>query len=187
MRDKIALLVIDVQKGLFERSTPVYRADDLLDTISALVDRAHHTGAPVVYVQHANKANLKKRTDGWQLHPRLKPAEGDLIIHKRHGNAFEETGLDDELKARNVGCVAITGLVTHGCVKATCIGGEKLGYRVILVKDGHSSFSKQAGDLIEEWNRKLGEGVAELCLASEVDFGGSAVASSGCVGEKEAG
>jgi nicotinamidase-related amidase len=66
--------------------------------------------------------------------------------------------------------VAITGLVTHGCVKASCIGADELGYRVILVKDGHSSFSKEAADLIEKWNRKLGEGVAELCLASEVDF-----------------
>jgi nicotinamidase-related amidase len=96
MRDKTALLVIDVQKGLFERSTRVYRADDLLDTINALVGRAHHAGAPVVYVQHANKGNLKKGTDGWQLHPRLKPAEGDLVIQKQHGNAFEETELDHE-------------------------------------------------------------------------------------------
>ena len=36
------------------------------------------------------------------------------------------------------------GLVSNGCVKATCLGGIKNGYKVILVKDGHSNFNKNA-------------------------------------------
>jgi nicotinamidase-related amidase len=65
----------------------------------------------------------------------------------------------------------VTGLVTHGCVKATCMGAKDLGYEVILVKDGHSNFNKQAAKLIDEWNRKLGDGGAEPRLAEEIDFG----------------
>ena len=56
----------------------------------------------------------------------------------------------------------VTGLVTHGCVKATCLGALELGYAVVLAEDGHSSYSKDAARLVEEWNRKLGEAGAKV-------------------------
>jgi len=171
MRDNVALLIIDVQRGLFERPNPIYRANDLLEHINTLAERAHHAGVPVIYIQHANKTTLAKGSEAWQLHPGLQPAAQDVVIHKRHGNAFQETDLEDELKLRDIRSVVVTGLVTHGCVKATCMGAKDLGYEVILVKDGHSNFNKQAAKLIDEWNRKLGDGVAELRLAEEIDFG----------------
>jgi nicotinamidase-related amidase len=65
----------------------------------------------------------------------------------------------------------VTGLVTHGCVRATCIGAQELGYNVILVQDGHSSFSKQATKLIEEWNQKLSAKQIELRSTLEITFG----------------
>ena len=66
--------------------------------------------------------------------------------------------------------MVITGLVTHGCVKATCIGAKRQGYEVVLVKDGHSSFSKQAAKLRAEWNEKLSEGTVELGATEEIAF-----------------
>ncbi|MFZ2414275.1 MAG: isochorismatase family protein, partial [Candidatus Cryosericum sp.] len=63
------LLVIDVQRGLFEKSTPVYQGDLVLKNINALVDRAHAAGAPVFYVQHSTKTTLIEDSDAWQLHP----------------------------------------------------------------------------------------------------------------------
>ena len=166
----LALLVIDVQQGLFSKSTPIYKAEDLIQNITSLVDRAHRDGAPVFYIQHSDPRSLVKGSPGWQLHPQLQPSATDSIIHKQHGNAFEETGLDEALKSRNVTGVIVTGLVTHGCVRATCLGAQQLGYRVILVKDGHSSFSKQAAKLIEEWNQKLSAEKIELKSASEIEF-----------------
>lgn len=110
----------------------------------------------------------------WQLHPRLQPGENDLIVHKQHGNAFEDTPLYTELAGRGVGRVIVIGLVTHGCVKATCLGGLERGYAVVLAEDGHSSYSKDAARLIEEWNRKLGEAGAVVLPASRIGFGGHA-------------
>jgi nicotinamidase-related amidase len=161
-----ALLVIDVQHGLFRKSTPIYRAEPLLNTIATLIDRAHAAGALVVYIQHASDKVLPFGSADWQLHPRLHPGEGDLVVHKQHGNAFEDTSLHAELAGRGVGRVVVTGLVTHGCVKATCLGGLELGYEVVLAEDGHSSYSKDAARLIEEWNRKLGEAGAQVVPAS---------------------
>ena len=94
----------------------------------------------------------------------------DDIIHKQHGNAFEDTNLDELLKSKNITHLVVTGLVTHGCVKATCLGARDLGYEVLLVKDGHSSYSKDAARLIEEWNQKLSGQGCELIGASEIKF-----------------
>ena len=67
-------------------------------------------------------------------------------------------------------CIMIMGLVTHGCVKATCLGARQLGYDVTLVQDGHSSFSKDAGRMIDKWNRKLAAQDCDLITASQVTF-----------------
>jgi hypothetical protein len=40
------LLVIDVQQGLFRKSTPIYRAEPLLNTLTTLIERAHDAGVP---------------------------------------------------------------------------------------------------------------------------------------------
>jgi hypothetical protein len=111
-REGTALLVIDVQTALFERPTPIYKADNLLHNITALIQRAREAGVPVFYVQHANNSLLSEGSAGWQLHPQLQTMPPDDLIHKRHGSAFEETPLKGTLDARNVGTLVIAGLVT---------------------------------------------------------------------------
>ena len=169
-----ALLVIDVQQGLFRKSTPIYRAEPLLDTLAMLIERAHVADTLVIYIQHASDKVLPFGSEDWQLHPRLHPGEGDLIVPKQHGNAFEDTPLQAELTGRGIDRVVVTGLVTHGCVKATCLGALALGYAVVLAADGHSSYSKDAAQLIEEGNRKLGEAGARVMPAAEIALTGYA-------------
>lgn len=165
-----ALLVIDMQQGLFMKSTPVYNVDVLIRNITSLVDQAHHAGGPIFYFQHSDQRALIKGSKEWQLHPKLQPEDRDVLIFKQHGNAFEGTDLDEILKLKKIGNLVITGLVTHGCVKATCLGARQLGYQVTLVKDGHSSYSQKAAELIAEWNEKLGKERVELKNTAEIRF-----------------
>ena len=166
-----ALLVIDVQNGLFSRPTRIYKAQQLLENINCLCDQFAQKDGTVFFIQHSNQKLLIKDSEAWQFHPELKVDEKDLVIHKTHGNAFEETELKDELDARGINNLVITGLVTNGCVKATSIGGHDLGYRVVLVEDGHSTYIKTAPRLIKEWNRKLGQEIAEVHPTSEITLG----------------
>jgi nicotinamidase-related amidase len=166
--ERTALLVIDVQDGLFHKSTPIYQAEALLGNIRLLVERAHQTGTQVIYIQHSSDKVLPWGSPEWQLHPSMHLQAEDLLVHKQHGNAFEDTPLDGELRARNIQRLVISGLVTHGCVKATCQGALVQGYQVILVQDAHSSYSKDAARLIEEWNGKLKKEGAELRPARDV-------------------
>ena len=165
-----ALLVIDVQKGLFEKSTPIYQAHQLLLNINILINKARQEGVPVFFIQHSSEKFLEKGSDAWKLHPDIQPAGGETVIHKVHPNAFEATNLRGELKERGIDTLVVTGLVTHGCVKATCLGALEEGYRVRLVSDGHSSYSKDAPQLIHKWNTELSRKGAELIEAINIRF-----------------
>ena len=148
----------------------IHNAEHLLHNLTALIGGARRAGVPVLYVQHVNDGALARGSDAWRLHPRNQPLPTEPIVHKRHGNAFEETVLRHELDSRHVRTLVMAGLVTHGCVKATCIGALELGYPIILVSDAHSSFNKQAAKRIDEWNQKLSGLGAELRATREVDF-----------------
>ncbi len=164
-----ALLIIDVQQGLFKKSTRLYQADQLLDNLLLLIERAHQARAPIIYVQH-NASFMPNGSQEWQLHPRLQPLPGELVMQKHHGSAFEETNLQEELDARGVKRVVIGGLVTHGCIRAGCLAALELGYQVTLASDGHSSYSKDAAQLIEKWNAALAEQGVEVKPSAQIEF-----------------
>jgi nicotinamidase-related amidase len=165
---RTALLIIDVQRALFARPTPIYEADKLIKNINSLVGVWQNSGGLIIYVQHSNKKMLVKNTVDWELHPDLPVRDSDTVIEKVHGNAFQDTGLGEMLDSKGIREIVVTGLVTNGCVRATCIGGKKLGYRVILVRDGHSNYNKDAPKIIEEWNQRLAKDGVELLSSEEV-------------------
>lgn len=164
-----ALLVIDVQRGLFEKSAPIYHAEQLLVTINSLIERARAAGAPVIFVRHASKV-LPYRSTAWELHPELRHSPKDLLTDKQHGNAFEKTALREELERLGARRLVITGLTTHGCVRATCLGALALGYEVVIASDGHSSYHRDAASLCEEWNGRLSVAGATVAPAADIGF-----------------
>jgi hypothetical protein len=54
--------------------------------------------------------------------------------------------------------------------KATCLGVMEEGYKVVFVGDCHSSYSKDADQLIEKWNQVMSEKGAEVIEAQKVKF-----------------
>lgn len=167
---KTALLVIDVQRALFTRPNPIYKANQLIEAINLIVDRSHLFGVKVIYVQHANQSFLKEGTEGWQFHPGLTHGEGDSQIQKKQGNAFLDTPLQSKLEVRGIQNLLITGLVTQGCIKATCLGGLERGYRVFLVEDGHSNYNQEAAAVIEKCQNELELAGVEIVSADRIVF-----------------
>ena len=78
--------------------------------------------------------------------------------------------MQDQLKSKGISRVVATGFVTHGCVKATCLGAKSRGYQVVLANDAHSSYSKDAADLIEKVGAALAEAGVELAPTSQIAF-----------------
>jgi len=168
---KTALLVIDVQRALFTRQNPIYEASKLIQTINTLVDQAHLYGVKVIYIQHANKSVLLEGTEGWQFHPKLKPNPTNVTIQKAQGNAFVGTQLQSTFEAWGIQNIIITGLVSHQCIKATSLGGIELGYKVFLVKGGHSNDRKDAADVIEQVQNELEKAGVIPVFPEELNFG----------------
>ncbi len=167
---KTALLVIDVQRALFTRPNPVYQDWEVIQTINSLADHAHLYGATIVYIQHSNTSVLKQGTDGWQLHPDLKPQSRDLSILKENGNSFVGTTLQGDMEARGIENILITGMVTNQCVRATALGALELGYSVFLVQGGHTNFDKNPEALIEKTEQELETAGVYLVTPGQIDF-----------------
>lgn len=169
MTNHSALLVSDVQNGLFAMCVPVYQANDLIRKLNLLIRSAHEKGVPVFFVQHASQF-LVKGEESWRIHPGLGMEESDRVIQKTAASAFHKTSLAGDLRTKEIKNVVIAGLATQGSVQKTCLDSLALGFRTILARDGHSTFHKQASRLIEDWNQKLSGRGVELKTAEEIDF-----------------
>lgn len=142
-----ALLVIDVQVSIMDGSgetpRPAYRRDEVLARIDALLTNARAAKVPVIYLQHddATYAPMFPGEAGWQIHPAVAPAAGDLVIRKRASDGFYATSLRSELDARGVTHLVVAGADTEFCVDTTVRRALSLDYEVILAADAHTTSS----------------------------------------------
>ncbi len=134
-RPKTALLVIDVQNGVVANA---HKRDDVIANVRALVDKARAQGVDVVWVQH-NSDELPTGSDQWQYVPELPIADAEPVVHKRYGDSFEDTDLEDVLAARGIGRLVVAGAQTDACVRSTLHGAFTRGYDTTLVSDAHTT------------------------------------------------
>src|SRR5215469_5342788 len=137
MSTDTALLIVDVQSGLVAGTNPVYRLDELLENIAALIAQARATGTPIIYIQDNDVDEIG--SPGWQIHPAIAPEEGDLVLRKPEADAFYGTTLQQEMEARSITHLIVVGCKSEVCVDTTSRRAVNLGYNVTLVSDGHST------------------------------------------------
>jgi nicotinamidase-related amidase len=171
-----ALLVIDVQLGFFtDDEKPLYDKEDLMKKIKRLIDKFRAVYAPVIFVQHDGPKGsiLEPETTGWAIHSAIQPLKKETIIRKTSSSAFVDTTLDSELKKRRIDTLIVAGLQSEFCVDSTVRHASFLGYKVILVKDAHSTVDSSlltASQIIAHHNLVLGNGFAELKSEEEINF-----------------
>lgn len=138
-----ALLVIDVQRDLFDPEPRPFEADTVVQRINALADRARAAGAPVIYIQHEYASDrLVHGTEGWQLARGLRPTPGDGYVRKTTPDAFLRTDLQDLLDGQGVETVVVCGYASEFCVDTTVRRAAALGYPVVLAADAHTTHDK---------------------------------------------
>jgi nicotinamidase-related amidase len=149
-----ALLIIDVQKAILRgkgtkaRQPAIDAAlDRMVNRLAELQRKARAHNVPVILVQHDGDTDhrLAKGTDGWQIRGELRPAAGDVLVHKIASDAFFETDLKQRLKERGIGHLIVGGCMTQYCIDTTCRRAVSLGYDVTLLADGH--MTADMGDL----------------------------------------
>lgn len=138
-----ALLIIDVQQGLFDPAPRPFEADAVVDRINRLSERARAAGVPVVFIQHERlEGSLVHGTESWQLQERLVVRAGDEVIRKCTPDSFLRTGLQDLLALRSVTELVICGYASEFCVDTTVRRAAALGYPVLLAADAHTTHDK---------------------------------------------
>jgi nicotinamidase-related amidase len=181
-RQKTALLVIDMQVGMFDspKLSPVHRSQALLDTVSRLIDAARRKRVPVIFVQHCGSKGhpLEEGTPGWRIHRAIAPERREAVIFKRQPDAFDRTRLNTTLKTKAIKKLIVSGIQSDFCIDSTCRRAFSLGYEVILAADAHSTWALgrlTAAEIIAHHNAVLGSGFAtvkpaERILADELAY-----------------
>jgi nicotinamidase-related amidase len=135
-----ALLVIDVQRALFDPEPRPFEADAVVERINTLTARARAADVPVVFVQHETPSGpLALGSDGWKLQANLKVEPRDAVVRKATPDAFLRTQLPELLGQWNIDHVVVCGCASECCVDSTVRRAAALGYAVTLVSDAHTT------------------------------------------------
>ena len=177
MEENTALLIIDVQVGMFRSPiiSPVHEGDAILARIGSLISKARVAQLPVFYIRHGGSKGhpLEAGTNSWHIHPAIAPTDGDVVVDKLTPDSFKNTSLHDELQSRKVKRLIVAGIQTEYCVDTTCRRAFSLGYEVVLISDAHSTWNTDvlsADQIIAHHNKTLGGTVATLQTQSETEF-----------------
>ncbi|MBB6452559.1 nicotinamidase-related amidase [Salirhabdus euzebyi] len=155
-----ALVIIDVQNGMFQESNVVFKGLELLQHLNVFIKKARTSNTSIFYVQHNGPSGkpLEFGTEGWEIHSKVMPKKEDTIIQKTTPDSFLHTTLNEELKKQGIDHLILTGIQTEACVDTTCRRAFSLGYEVTLVSDLHSTWSSEditAQQIINHHNRVL--------------------------------
>jgi len=175
---KRALIIVDMQRGLFSNATPRHDANGLVRRLNRLAAKLRRDGDPVIYVQHCGPVgdDLHRLQPGHTLHPDLEVAPHDIIIEKSSCDAFLHTGLEEVLRDRGIIRLIVTGCASDFCVDTTVRSALARGYKTVVPVDGHTTADRphlSAVKIIEHHNAIWADfispaGPAQLCRCEEL-------------------
>jgi GrpB-like predicted nucleotidyltransferase (UPF0157 family) len=106
----------------------LYNESIFFNSVNSAIKAYRGSGFKIIFVQH-NNSQLKNGSSNWEIDNRIDKQVKDLVIQKKHGNAFQDTDLKATLQDFGIKSITVGGLVSHGCVKATCLGGLSEGFK----------------------------------------------------------
>jgi nicotinamidase-related amidase len=145
---KTALVLIDLNNAILSFNTAPYTAPQVVEKSRKLAEAFRAAGVPVVYVTVDFNNFLKPAADqpfdmgdkpipavATEIAPSAGFQAGDILLVKRHWGAFAGTNLEQQLKARGIDTVVLTGISTNHGVESTARQGIGLGFAFVLVED----------------------------------------------------
>jgi nicotinamidase/pyrazinamidase len=153
---KRALIVVDVQRDFCEGGA-LAAADtlSLLDPLRACIAAARQANIKIVFTQDwhpPHHSSFRSEGGPWPMHcvagsygaeimAPLAPEKADMVTRKGTTvegagySGFDSTPLAQQLKSLGVQEVAVCGVATEYCVRATALDGASAGFRVAVLTD----------------------------------------------------
>ncbi|WP_423203739.1 cysteine hydrolase family protein [Pseudomonas kribbensis] len=171
-----ALLIIDIQVGLFQGQEKPHDGERMLANIQRLIARARQRQVPIFAVRHTGPQGspIAAGTAFWQLLPALElDAANATLFDKSRPNAFHGTDLARQLNAAKIEDLYIVGMKTQFCIDSTCRAAADLGFKPLLVADAHTCMDTPAlpaRAIIEHHNATLGAAFVRLINSADIAF-----------------
>lgn len=171
-----ALLIIDMQVGLFHGPEKPHDGERVLANIQHLIHQARLQHVPIYAARHTGPTGspIAAGSPFWQLLPELElSADADCLFDKSRPNAFHGTNLAQQLNAAQIEDLYLVGMKTQFCVDATCRAAADQGFKPLLVADAHTCMDTPALPaqvIIEHHNATLGGAFARLINSADVSF-----------------
>jgi nicotinamidase-related amidase len=191
--ERCAVLVVDVQEDFAAPTGAMARmgadlsgAEAALDRITEVIAAARQVGASVAFARvmtdlrtdsealkrlNARKGHapdaiaLCREGERGSTYYRVAPRPGDIEATKRLFNAFHDTSLEADLRARGIDTLLVAGFTTHCCVDATCRDAFHRDFNVFVISDATDAY---AGELHESALRALYETCALITDTASV-------------------
>ncbi|MCT2400449.1 cysteine hydrolase family protein [Novosphingobium mangrovi (ex Huang et al. 2023)] len=165
-----ALVVVDIQTdfaapdGLVGRfGVDMTAIEAAIDRVEDLIAAARKAGATVAFMRVVTrpetdppvlKTLMARRgepggeaicrvDDGGADYYRVSPEPGDIEIDKLMFDSFHGTDFDEQLKARGIDTVVMTGITTECCVDSTARSAFHNGYNVFVVSDACAAYEPE--------------------------------------------
>lgn len=149
---KIALIVIDLQKGILDLAK-VHLGDENVTNAIRVIKTFREKGLPVVLVNVAGGARGRneqglargENPKGWSdLIPELDQQASDHLVTKRSWGAFTNTDLHEYLRKNGITQVAFAGIATSIGIESTARQAHELGFNVTLIVDAMTDMNLDA-------------------------------------------
>jgi len=149
---KPALLVIDIQKQFYEIDDETTRSlNCAVEYANEAINIFRKKKLPVISIQHINKNDgLVPGNSDFDLPDDLKIIPDDLHIHKTYSNAFNKTGLLEELKKMDVDSVVLCGFCAEYCVLSTYHGARDVDLFPFILRGGLASSTQKNIEFVED-------------------------------------
>jgi nicotinamidase-related amidase len=159
MHSNVALIIIDMQRGMLPENTGPRNNPQAEDNMERLLRFWREKGRPIVHVRHMSRAPSSAFWPGsptCEFQTRFEPLPSEHRMEKNVNDAFANSGLERWLRLRDIGNLVIVGVSTNNSVEATVRAAFCLGFEVILPSDACYTYDKVDYQgvmrLAEEWH-----------------------------------
>ncbi|MFF4214573.1 cysteine hydrolase family protein [Streptomyces sp. NPDC001796] len=164
---RTALLAMDFQNGIVQT---IPEPDALVERVKGAIADVRAAGGTIGYVRVAfteddwgtvperNKtfssvaaAKLMHHEDeSTQIDERIAPADGDIVVRKVRFGGISTTDLHQQLDARGIDTLILSGISTSGVVLSTLMDAADRDYRVYVLTDGVADHDPEVNRVLVE-------------------------------------
>jgi len=137
---KSALVLVDIQKDYFAGGkNELFLPEEAAQNAKLLLEYFRQNNMDIFHIQHirtdGNNGFFQPDTEGAEIHPWVFPISGEPVLVKHTPDSFLDTGLEQELRVRQIELLVVCGMMSHMCIDTTVRAAKRLSFTVLLAED----------------------------------------------------